>query len=257
MDEFSKDEYKKYFRLEEDKSITFIGEKLIIQVPQFLIDQGVVEIVGTDVISLGIFDGYIFDDIEENDINKAIARYTSKIPSVMSLKPSHIEEGFTFVENPETETLVKEKTYSFIFLKGDTYVESISLVKESDTADKWLVLMLHGKIPTNVKYSEIPVIWSKCAFLNGLDDLGSEFNTLSAITANLVRDPKNYSNPFRYVFDKYFDKGIYNGKMLHYYNVPMYVSNFTSITGANAKHGITVAMTRNTDIKTPVEDMIN
>ena len=45
--------------------------------------------------------------------------------------------------------------------------------------------------------------------------------------------------------------------MLHYYNVPMYVSNFSSITGANAKHGITVAMTRGTNTETPVEDMIN
>ena len=189
MAEISKDEYKKYFRVESDKSITFIGEKLIIQVPQFLIDQGVVQIVGTNVVSLGLFDGYIFDDIEETDITKAIARYTSKVPSIMYLKPSHIDEGFTYVENPETEVLTKEKIYSFIFLKGDTYIESMSLVKDSDTADKWLVLMLHGKIPTNIKYSEIPVIWSKCAFLNGLDDLGSEFNTLSAISANLVRDP--------------------------------------------------------------------
>lgn len=257
MAEFSKDEYKKYFRVEANKSITFIGEKLVIQVPQFLIDQGVVEIVGTNVVSLGIFDGYIFDDIEENDVTKAIARYTSKVPSTMHLKPSHIEESFSYVENPETETLVKEKMYSFIFLKGDTYIESMSLVKDSDTADKWLVLMLHGKIPTNIKYAEIPVIWSKCAFLNGLDDLGAEFNTLSAISANLTRDPKNYSNPFRYVFEKYFEKGIFNGKMLHYYNVPMYVSNFSSITGANAKHGITVAMTRSTNTETPVEDMIN
>lgn len=257
MTEFPKDEYKKYFRVEQNKSITFTGEKLIIQVPQLLLDQGVVEIVGTNVILLGLFDGYIFDNIEETDISKAIAKYTSKVPSIMSLKPSHIEESFTYVENPETESLVREKIYSFIFLKGDTYIESISLVKDSDTADKWLVLMLHGKIPKNIKYSEIPVIWSKCAFLNGLDDLGSEFNTLSAISANLVRDPKNYTNPFRYVFEKYFEKGIYNGKMLHYYNVPMYVSNFTSITGANAKYGITVAMTRDSDIKTPVEDMIN
>ena len=33
MAEFSKDEYKKYFRVEENKSITFIGEKLITLVP--------------------------------------------------------------------------------------------------------------------------------------------------------------------------------------------------------------------------------
>ena len=84
MAEFSKDEYKKYFRVEEDKSITFIGEKLVIQVPQFLLDQRVVEIVGTTVIALGLFDGYIFDDVEETDITKAVARYSSKVPSVRS-----------------------------------------------------------------------------------------------------------------------------------------------------------------------------
>ena len=81
------------------------------------------------------------------------------------------------------------------------------------------------------------------------------------IIANIVRDPENLSQPFRLVYDKYFAKGIMNGKMLRYMDIPRYISSFTAITGSDPRHGITLAMERihgehQTDIKSPVEEII-
>lgn len=256
-----KDLYKQFFRIEPDNSITFIGDKMIVQIPTSFIDQNITQIINTSVTTFGIFEAYIFDDINETDISKAKHKFTSKVPSMVFMHPSHLEDSFVYVEDPATETLVKETVINLIFNKGDTYIESMSLVKDTDNTDKWIVMLLNGKIPKTISYDEIPVIWSKCNFLNNLGDAGSEFNTYSMIVANLVRDPKNYSTPFRHVFEKYYEKGIYMGKMIRYMDVSKHISNFTAITGGDPKHGITVAMDRIArgipDVKSPVEEVIN
>ena len=176
------------------------------------------------------------------------------------MKPSHLEDSFVYVEDPETETLIKEKAINLVFHNGDSYIESMSLVKDTDNTDKWIVMLLNGRVPKTIRYDEKPKIWSKCNFLNNLGDAGSEFNTYSMIVANLERDPKNYATPFRLVLDKYYEKGIYSGKMIRYMDVSKHISNFTAITGGDPKHGITVAMDRIArgipDVKSPVEDVI-
>lgn len=260
MSENLKDLYKQFFRIEPDNSITFIGNKLIVQIPQSFIDQNITQIINTSVSTFGIFEAYIFDDFNENDITKANHKFTSKIPSVLFMKPSHLEDSFVYVEDPETETLIKEKAINLVFHNGDSYIESMSLVKDTDNTDKWIVMLLNGRVPKTIRYDEKPKIWSKCNFLNNLGDAGSEFNTYSMIVANLERDPKNYATPFRLVLDKYYEKGIYSGKMIRYMDVSKHISNFTAVTGGDPKHGITVAMDRISrgipDVKSPVEDVI-
>ena len=94
-----KDLYKQFFRIEPDNSITFIGNKLIVQIPQSFIDQNITQIINTSVSTFGIFEAYIFDDFNESDITKANHKFTSKIPSVLFNTSTICEEKFAVKSN--------------------------------------------------------------------------------------------------------------------------------------------------------------
>lgn len=251
----------KYLKQLEDNSIIFTGNKLVIHIPEKFIENGITVINQTSLMTLGIFEAYIFDDVEEDDIAKAIHKFTLKLPSNIFMRPSHIDKVTKYVENIDTDTMEKENYFSFIFLNGDTFIVSTSVVQSTDTVDNFIYMLLNGQIPKSVNYDEIAKLWSDCAILNGSGNLKSDFNTLAMIISNVVRDPNNLSQPFRLVYDKYYEKGIMNGKMLRYMDIPRYISSFTAITGSDPRHGVTVAMERihgenEKDIKSPVEEMI-
>jgi hypothetical protein len=256
----SKSMFKQFFK-RENEEVVFIGNKLIIQIPEKFIEDGITQINQTTITTLGIFEGLIFDDINEEDITKYNHKFVYKLPATIYMKPSHIDKTTVTVEDIETETVVKENYYNFIFLNGDTFIVSTSLVQSFGVVDNFINMMLNGKLPKNIRYDEISAIWSNCAFINGSGSMGSDFVTLSTIVSNLVRDPLDLSKPFRLSAEEYYKKGVYNGKMLMYRDIPRYISNFTAITGSDPKHSITVAMERihgegNKDIISPVEENI-
>ena len=252
---------KDYLIEMKDKSVVFKGEKMAIELPEEFIERGITTINQTTVNTLGIFECYIFDDIEEYDISKAIHKFTVKLPSNIFLKPSHINKTSRIVENTENETFSKETFYELIFLKDDTFIVSTSIVQSYNTVDNFIYMLLNGQIPKTIRYDEIASLWADCAFLNGSGSLKSDFNTLAMIVSNIVRNPNNYSEPFRLSYDKYYAKNIFNGKMLRYLDIPRYISNFTAITGSDPRHSVTVALERmhgekEKDTKTPVEEII-
>ena len=57
----SKALYRKYFKRMPDDSIHFLGEKLIIQIPEGFVERGITKIIQTTVNTIGIFEGYISD----------------------------------------------------------------------------------------------------------------------------------------------------------------------------------------------------
>lgn len=257
----TKELFNKYFKKSDNGEVFFTGNKLVIQVPEQFLDNGITEINQTTITTLGIFEGLIFDDVEEEDLTKFTHRFIFKLPATMIMKPSHIDKNIQTTENVETETLVKETFYSFIFLTGDTFMVSTSLVQNFNVVDNFIKMMLNGKIPKDIRYDEISLLWSKCAFLNGSGSMGSDFVTLSTIVSNLVRDPQDFSKPFRLKVEEYYKKGIYNGKMIRYMDIPRYISNFTAVTGSDPRHSITVAMERiygegQKDTLSPVEENI-
>lgn len=261
MNELTKSLFNKYFKIGENKEVIFTGNKLVIQIPEQFLDDGITQINQTTITTLGIFEGLIFENPEEEDLTKYDHRFVSKLPATIFMKPSHIGKSVQTSENIETETLVKETYYNLIFLTGDTYIVSTSLVQNFGVVDNFIKMMLNGKLPKDIRYDEISLLWSKCAFLNGSGSMSSDFVTLSTIVSNLVRDPLDFSKPFRLKAEEYYKKGIYNGKMIRYMDIPRYISNFTAVTGSDPRHSITVAMERiygegQSDTLSPVEENI-
>ena len=66
----SKALYRKYFKRMPDDSIHFLGEKLIIQIPEGFVERGITKIIQTTVNTIGIFEGYISDNVDEEDVSK-------------------------------------------------------------------------------------------------------------------------------------------------------------------------------------------
>lgn len=257
------DIYDKYFLTNQDKSVVFLGQKLIIQIPLEWLRQDVANINQTTVETLGFFKGYIFEDVEETDITKADHVFTMKLPCNMIMKPSHIVEDSIIEENVETDELEKVKVYNLIFTTNDIFMISTSLVQKLSISDKFIYLLLYGQLPNTIKYEEIPVLWQQCASMNGSGNLESNFNTFAIIVMNLARDYNDPTIYFRHVFEKYYEKGIYNAKMIHYWNIPKYSSGFSALIGTNAKYGLTVAMERDARTKgkgnsapNPIEEAI-
>ena len=253
--------YNNYFKVESDKSVKFLGTKLIIQIPEEFIKRGITEINQTEINTLGIFEGYIFDNVDDDDISKPAHKFVLKFPAIINMIPSHIEKTSRQIEDVARDTLVKVNYYNFIFFKGDTYIKSTSVVQKFDTVDKFMYMLLNGQLPKSLRYDEVTSIWAKCAEINGSGSLKANFSILAMIVSNLIRDPKNYSNPFRLVYDSYYSRGVYNGKLIRYMDIPKYISNFTAITGADPRYGVTVAMDRvygenKKDTLSPVEEII-
>ena len=253
--------YNKYFETMPDKSVVFKGQKLIIQIPKDWIDKNITQIEQTTISTFGFFEGYIFDDMNQTEIENADHKFTMKLPCNVILKPSHITESSKIEEKLETDTLEKVKIYNLVFLQDDIFMASTSLVKDLDISDKFIYLLLVGQLPSTIKYEEIPNLWQQCADMNGSGNLKSNFNTFALIVMNLARDYDDPSIEFRKVYEKYYAKGIYNAKMIHYWAIPKYTSGFTSLTATDTKYGLTVTMERTNgehkkNIPSPIEEVI-
>lgn len=254
--------FNKYFRSEKDESITFLGSKLIIMIPEHFIKDKITNVSNNIVETIGIFEGYIFDDDEEEDLNKANHKYTFKAPDMLFFTPSHIEKVAENVENETEGTLERIAYLKLIFLQGDTYISNVNSIESLDTSNAMLAMLLGANMPSTLNYEDYLLIWDKCNRRNKSKDLNANISVLALIVSNIVRCPDDLMIPFRFKSDKYYAKGINNGKSIRVYDIPKYTSNYASFTSADVKRGLTVAMEQSRvegkkDNLTPVEIAIS
>lgn len=253
--------YDKYFTQKPDGSLIFNGERLVIRIPPYFYSSGVTKIMQTTVETIGIFEGLIFDEYDEEDLSKFSHKFTTKLPGNVIMKPSHINDSVQISENIETETVVKENSIDLIFLKGDVFILNTNIVQDLDVSDKFIDILLNAHMPKTVTYEELVILWQRCAYINGSGDLDSNLAIFELICMNLTRDPKDYTTLFRQVYEKYYASNIMNGTMINYVHIPKYTSGFTSLTSWDPKYGITVAMKHThkknkKDVISPVEEAI-
>ena len=144
--------YDKYFKEESDGSLTFNGERLIVRIPPYFYESGVTKVNQTIVETMGIFEGLIFDDSEEDDLTKYSHKFTMKLPANIIMKPSHINDSIQIIEEVENETLKKEKSIDLIFLKGDTFIVNVNIVQDLDVPDKYIDILLKAHMPKTITY---------------------------------------------------------------------------------------------------------
>lgn len=249
--------FDKYFTITKDGPVIFNGSKLVIVFPEKYLKK-IATITNTTITTLGVYEGYIFDDMEEEDLEKASHKFISKIACEVTLTPSHIDTYNSIYEDPVSETMVKELFYKLVFLQGDVYMANTIATQSLTVMKSYLELLFGGSIPKSLSYDDIVKVWDRCNRSNGGGSLKVNISVLSSIVANLVRCPDDLSTQFRFKYDQYYKKGIKNGKLVRLFDAPKYTDSYSALTGADPKHGITVAisntrMTGKEDEPIPIE----
>lgn len=259
--EQSKKLYNQLFREESDHSVTFLGTKLVVIFPKEYIKKGIATINGKSVSILGIFEAYTYDNVDKDVEDECEHHFALKCPTLLTLVPPSIDEYSTTVEDNISGEMYKETYYKLTFYYGDTFIQNTIAVQSLEVLKKYVELIFAGHMPSVLTYEDILNTWDLCNRSNGGGDLKVDFAMLAITLASLTRCPDDYSTQFRLKYDKYYANGIYNGKIVRMNDIPKYSSDFAALTGADAKHGITIAMkNRRVDHKettvTPIEEVI-
>lgn len=258
----SKAMYNKYFSENASHEVTFLGEKLIILIPKEYIKKNIATIVNKDIQLLGIFEGYIYDSTDKDIEDEPTHHFVLKCPAQITLTPPSIFEYSTTIEDNITGEMYKEKYLKLVFYYGDIFIKNTVAIQSIDVYKKYADMLFSGHLPSLLSYEDVLETWDRCNRINGGKDLDVDYAMLAIIVASLTRCPDDYSTQFRLKYEQYYNKGIYNGKLIRMMDIPKYSSDFAALTGADAKHGITISMkNRRVDKKsetiTPIEEAIS
>lgn len=257
----SKALYNKCFREESNHSVTFLGEKLIVLIPKEYIQRNIATIINKDISLLGIFEGYIYDNVDKDIDDPCTHHFVLKCPAMLTLTPPTFVEYSTVIEDSISGEMYKENYYKLSFYYGDTFIQNTVAVQSIEVYKKYADMLFTGHLPSLLTYEDVLNCWDICNRANGGKDLSVDYIMQAVIIASLTRCPDDLTTQFRLKYDTYYKKGIYNGKVVRMNDIPKYSSDFAALTGADAKHGITIAMkNRRVDKKpetiTPVEEVI-
>lgn len=262
--EMNKKLYSEFFKEESDDSITFLGKKMEVIFPEEYIDKNIATITNKTISMLGIFEGYIYENLEDSisEDSKYLYHFAIRCPTLITLIPPLIEIFDKTVENLDTGEMFKQKHYKLVFYYGDRFIQNVNTVQSINTLKKFTDMLFSGHLPDLLSYENILYSWDLCNRSNVGDDLDVDLAMLALIIASITKCPDDLNIPFRLKYDKYYEQGIYNGKIIRIYDIPKYSSDFASLTGADAKRGITMSMkNRRVDKKsselTAVEEIID
>lgn len=258
----SKATYDKYFKKEADNSVTFLGNKLIVLIPTEYIDKNIATIINKNFQLLAIFEGFIYDNADKDIDDPYDNRFTLKCPALLTLTPPSFEMYSKIIEDNISGEMYKEKFYKLVFYYGDTFIQNTVAVQSIEVYKKYADMFFSGHLPSLLTYEDTLITWDECNRENGGKDLDVDFAMLAIIVASLTRCPDDYTTQFRLRYEEFYKKGIHSGKIVRMNDIPKYSSDFAALTGADAKHGITIAMkNRRVDKRpetiTPVEEVIS
>jgi len=140
--------------------------------------------------------------------------------------------------------------------KGDVWVDTSTLVKDSNNTNEFLRMLHFGKLP-RIEYSKLLQL-----YVSNLDDNGVDLNVsnlvIEVLLAELCRDPDDETRPFRFVADK---KGEYEYKLARMKDLAKLSSTFAGLAFENMNESIraSVAQTmsgKEDQNRSPIEDTI-
>jgi len=243
----------------KDRQVIFTKGYGEIIIKEKFFEQHLAEFIGSKIKMFGVFKLFVWEN--EDVENEKPKKYQFMFPSKIVICPESINSR-------KDESGGKE--YVLSFYRNSIFIDSTLVERSMDTSTEMINLLFFGYIPTkHVGYDDLPVFWKKCDYINDVN-LNVVEVVRDIVISELCRNPEDYSKEFRlYLRDK-MSKGdlkssdiknlMYNYKMVPISSIPRYNSAFSSITAADAKHGITVSVIRNREkIKnniSPIEDII-
>lgn len=173
--------------LENDKQ-NFVLKKGVLRayVLQKYIDTSIGTVEGSTVSTLGLLPYRWYESIKAADEDKPSASGTLCIPSYIKFYPQDVDSDKDVQIYPESIT----KPYCILTF-GDGYkCFQSEIIQDLDNVTLYEETFLDGRLDDNIPYNLLTSSWIMNMTMNDIS-LHVPVTTLSTITAQLCRDPKN------------------------------------------------------------------
>lgn len=146
---------------------------------------------GEGLRTIGLFNIRFYND--DGDERDSAPLRTLNYPNVITMYPSGIETA-TLQLAPDMDP---DKYYVLQFFTGDIIMES-RIQKNSKNCELFMNLLIKGKLPKGLSYTDLYFAWEKNFQINGLNP-GVPAITLQTIISENCRDKNDPMNQFRKV----------------------------------------------------------
>lgn len=207
---------------------------------------------GSAVTTVGIFNMRLFPT-DDPSIREKVPIRTFNYPSPITTYPDDV------VKMKLTLGDIEEQEYSVLQYTRGSIMMPVNNPKDSGNCEKFLNMMMRGKIPNTIPYSHILEIWNKNFQINGIAP-GVPSVILQAIIAEQARCKDDPTIPFRKQIG--VDKAGENDYVFaNVRTVASYTSVFNALTFEDMSQMLTTSinMTRSgtTQNKSPVEKVLS
>jgi hypothetical protein len=237
-----------------ENSIFFDGEYMEIYLPKDYFKKGIAEYHGDKIETLGIFNFIIYSQPKEAKSKGDI--HVLKLPMPIKFEFSSFYDVTTKLK-PDLE---KEEYRVFELSKGSLFIDSIIKEQSPDNSKKFIYLLHGGKLPKELKYSDIISLYLESIGLNKVK-LNNPSVIFELIIAELCRYDKDIEIPFRMVIGKDNAKASeYDYSNIRLNKLPSINSTFNAMTFEDIDQAIitSIKKTRNNENEnpSPVEKII-
>lgn len=249
---------KKFPFLEkQENSYLFIGDYLNIYLPKLNFDKNKhLSMYDGDIIeTIGIFNFEVLTK-EQYESNKKGNFYKLNIP--INIKFEFSQETTIDKQFSSDSEVVKYNIFTLIH--GNKFLITDIVETGMNTTKQFIDILHAGKIPSNVKYSEIINLYNDAITLLGKDSLGAPVSLLETMIAELCRYKENYNIPFRKALNENKDLSEYDYKNIRLQELPNLNSVFTSLSFERINDSIVSSLKNQKDgieqIESPLEKTI-
>ena len=166
-------------------------------VMQKYIDTNIGKIEGSTVSTLGLLPFRWYENNKAAEADKPSIVGTLDIPSYIKFFPQDV--------NSDVDVLIYEQSYVkpyCVLTFGDGYkCFQAEVIRDLDSVTLYEETFLDGRLDDNIPYDMLTSSWIKNMIINDIS-LNVPVTTLSTITAQLCRDPKNMDRKYSEVIAK-------------------------------------------------------
>lgn len=207
------------FIKDDGEYLVFTGNYMEAYIPEFYFERKLAEEMGTFVKCFGLFNVRMFDEK-----NNPLKLQTLNIPTLINLFPNEIEKK-------ELQLLddVEPERYRVIkFFKGSK-ITNINVPQNASNVELFLEVLIRGKVPKTIPYSQVLEIWQKNLQLNGVK-LGVTSTVLEVIIAEIYRNSKKPEERFAKVIGKDSKVSEYDYRSVNIREICARNSTFSALT---------------------------
>ena len=216
------------------------------------INSAVAFMDGDAVTTVGIFNMRFFPSEETSQRDKVPLR-TFNYPSPITTYPDDVVKMSLTLGDAE------ESVYYVLKYTRGSIMMPVNNPKDSGNCEKFLNMMMRGKIPNSIPYSQILEIWNKNFNINGIAP-GVPSVILQAIIAEQARCKDDPTQPFRKEIGK-GKAGEHDYTFANVRTVASYTSVFNALTFEDMSQMLTTSinMTRSgtKQNRSPVEKVLS